>query len=85
VVEVLSTSTRKKDTSIKLALYQRAGVREYWIVDPKQRRIYVYGFEKGELPVIYTFENKVPVGIFDGAIEVDFTEIYAEILETGLF
>lgn len=76
VVEVLSPSTRIKDISIKMKKYHNAGVREYWIVDPDKKRVYVYEFEKEELPAVYTFEDKVPVGIFEGECEVDFAEIY---------
>ena len=35
VVEILSPSSRRQDQSIKLDLYQRFGVREYWLVDPE--------------------------------------------------
>ena len=34
VVEILSPSTRKRDRQIKRTLYERAGVHEYWLVDP---------------------------------------------------
>ena len=39
VVEVLSPSTRRVDRGVKLALYQRARVGEYWIVDPVARQV----------------------------------------------
>lgn len=35
VVEVLSKGTRKKDAQIKRRLFERTGVREYWLVDPE--------------------------------------------------
>ncbi len=34
VVEILSPWTSKKDLNDKFALYERRGVREYWVVDP---------------------------------------------------
>lgn len=42
VVEILSPSTRKRDLGIKRALYERVGVREYWLVDPAPETIQVY-------------------------------------------
>jgi Uma2 family endonuclease len=39
VVEVLSDSTSSYDRGEKKAIYERNGVREYWIVDPKNPRI----------------------------------------------
>ena len=36
VDEILSPSTRKRDREIKRQLYERTGVREYWLVDPEQ-------------------------------------------------
>jgi Uma2 family endonuclease len=34
VIEILSDGTRRRDEGIKRALYERVGVREYWLVDP---------------------------------------------------
>ena len=76
VVEVLSDSTRKKDIFIKGSKYCNAGVIEYWIVDPKKKRVHVYQFEEDYAPTIYTFADKVPVGIWNNECEVDFSEIY---------
>jgi Uma2 family endonuclease len=42
VIEIASKSTRKRDETIKRALYDRAGVAEYWIVDPKVEVVRVY-------------------------------------------
>jgi Uma2 family endonuclease len=36
VVEILSRGTRKRDEQIKRRLFERTGVREYWIVDPER-------------------------------------------------
>lgn len=56
LVEILSPSNTDHDTKRKYKLYERFGVKEYWIVDPKKREVEVYTlkedqyelFEKGE-------------------------------------
>ena len=53
VVEILSPSTRKRDQQIKRTLYDRVGVREYWLVDPEMNAISIYRRQTdGSLPVI---------------------------------
>jgi len=42
VIEVLSPSTRRTDEVTKRKLYDRVGVREYWIVDPELETIKVH-------------------------------------------
>jgi Uma2 family endonuclease len=42
VIEVGSESTRKRDETIKRALYERAGVIGYWIVDPEIDVVRIY-------------------------------------------
>ena len=42
VVEILSPSTRRRDLGIKRQLFERGGVREYWVVDPRARELTVY-------------------------------------------
>ena len=76
LVEVLSPSTRKKDMFLKLFKYHNAGVREYWLVDPAAKEITVYDLEHENRPVIYTFDDEVPVLIWGGACKVNFAEIY---------
>ena len=41
IIEILSSSTRRHDRLVKLGLYQRAGVREYWIVNPEDKTVQV--------------------------------------------
>lgn len=76
VIEILSKSTGKKDRYLKLMKYANAGVREYWMVDPDCKVVIVYDLEQDLPPKIYGFQEKVPVGIFAGKCEVDFSEIY---------
>jgi Uma2 family endonuclease len=42
IVEVLSPGSLRLDQHVKFGAYEQAGVREYWIVDPKTRAITVY-------------------------------------------
>ena len=74
IVEVLSPSTWYHDTARKLLKYKKAGVREFWLVDPEHRTIFVYCFEKDRFET-YSFEDIVPVGISNGECSVDFPTI----------
>ena len=76
IIEVLSPSTKSKDTGIKLYKYREAGVREYWIVDSKEERVVVHDFENGKESKVYTAEEEVPVGIYDGKLKIDFKSIF---------
>ena len=49
VVEVLSPSTAANDRGIKKDTYEKAGVKEYWIVDPASKSIEVYHLQNGRL------------------------------------
>lgn len=42
VIEVLSASTALKDMNLKRDLYEKQGVKEYWIVHPEERWVMVY-------------------------------------------
>ena len=75
-LEVLSKSTRRRDMVTKLQKYANAGVKEYWMVDIEGRRVFVYIFDEENYPAIYGFDSKVPVYIWGGQCEIDFSEVY---------
>ena len=50
-------------------------MREYWILDPYQKRLLVYFFESETYPKIYGLDEPVPIGIYDGALTIDFSNI----------
>ena len=68
VVEVLSPSTLRHDRFVKLALYQRAGVRDYWIVEPETQTVQVYTLESGILQpcAFYGAGDVAKVNVLDG-------------------
>jgi len=78
IVEVLSPSTSKKDFTKKFDLYERSGVKEYWIVHPEIKAINVFLLQEdgkySEVPP-YEWEGKIPVHIFDNYL-IDLDDIF---------
>lgn len=58
IVEVLSTSTMKKDYNEKFNLYQENGVREYWLVNPEAKSLQIFYLENEEYQEFDTIEDK---------------------------
>lgn len=65
VIEIASPSNKYMDYGRKLMLYQSAGVREYWIVDPAKKIVTIYDFAHGDGPDIHPFTEPVKVGIYE--------------------
>ena len=74
VAEIVSTN-RGHDLYYKLWLYSNAGVREYWIIDPKRERVSVYFFEESEYPEYYDFHTPIPVRIWNGELTLTIGEM----------
>lgn len=79
IIEILSESTRKLDRLIKFNLYQRAGVREYWIVDPVSRTVAVYTLEEGAYHGAETYgpDALAPVGVLEDC-QIDLSAVFPE-------
>ena len=79
VIEILSPSTQERDWREKYALYQKAGVREYWICDPVGRFVAVHILRDGQYsnPIFYTWSAKVPVSIWDD-FSLDLSTVFPE-------
>ncbi|MFN3594118.1 MAG: Uma2 family endonuclease [Thiobacillaceae bacterium] len=60
VIEVLSPSTAVHDHILKRSVYERAGVREYWLVHPTDRIVTVYWLTDGEYgrPEVYELTGR---------------------------
>lgn len=80
VIEILSPHTAAKDLKIKLDLYERFGVKEYWLVQPVDQTIMVFTFQEGQYvkPAVYDRHDPVKVGIFQGDLQVDVDEVFGE-------
>lgn len=78
VIEVTSPSTAHYDKLLKFNLYQHAGVREYWIVDPAARVVSVYTLENGKYQAAaYGADSSIHVSILDDC-EIDLSMVFPE-------
>lgn len=79
VVEILSPSTQRHDRLTKFNLYQRAGVREYWIVDPANRAVQSFVLEDGRYSVkeFGTAGDKLRVNVLEDCV-IDLSEVFPE-------
>ena len=57
VAEIFSRSTMKRDLGIKKDIYERNGVREYWIIDPWRETVDVYLLREGKYELAGHYEN----------------------------
>jgi Uma2 family endonuclease len=76
VIEILSPSTARKDKLLKFNEYQRAGVREYWMVDPETKTVQVFVFETGTVKA-YADTDTAPVHILPGCV-IHLPDAFAE-------
>ena len=82
IIEILSLSTAAKDIEKKFNLYEKFGVKEYWIVYPKEQMIQVYKLDENKKygrPEIYTSEDKIEVELFNGELVIDLTLVFEEL------
>jgi Uma2 family endonuclease len=80
VVEIISPSSLKQDLQTKLVLYERFGVREYWVVYPLEQSVVVYLLQedaKYQISEAYAKDELVPVSIFRD-LTIDLTNIFTE-------
>lgn len=67
-LEILSPTSVRHDLLVKLDLYQRAGVREYWVVSPEDKSVHVFLLDGGALKLshVYGAGDTAKAGILDG-------------------
>ena len=81
VVEVISPSTCKKDITLKFNLYEKSGVKEYWIVYPNDKAVTVFllqpegNYDEGTTYELINGANKVPVLTLEGLV-IDLEELF---------
>ncbi len=79
IFEILSPSTRTKDTGLKFSLYEREGVRYYAIIDPDDRivKIYRLNSEGRYIKMADVYEETIAF-VLDGCdISIDFSKLWS--------
>ena len=78
IIEITSMVTASRDFISKFALYERNGVKEYWIVHPQNKNVAVYRLEPdggyGEL-IPYSHSDIVQVSIFPD-LSIDLNPVF---------
>ncbi|MFN8254430.1 MAG: Uma2 family endonuclease [Bacteroidales bacterium] len=81
IIEIVSESNSKNDVVDKFLIYEKFGVKEYWIVFPYERTVNVFFLNqsgKYELTGMFAEDSKIPVQIFGGDLTLDLKEIFEE-------
>ncbi len=74
-MEMLSPETRYRDLTVKKDRYRRAGVSEYWIVDPTARQVTIFSLVDGqytEVPVVDAVARSLVVPEFSITLDALF-------------
>ena len=74
IIEIVSPGNPADDYIRKLYYYKNAGVREYWIVDPRRKNVTINFFEGNTLNVQYSFDSVIKVNIYDD-LYITFSDI----------
>lgn len=74
IIEIVSPGNPSDDYIRKLYYYKNAGVREYWIVDPRRKTVTVNYFEGNLLNIQYSFDAVIKVNIYRDLL-INFSEI----------
>jgi Uma2 family endonuclease len=78
VVEILSPSNTAIEMGRKFSLYMKAGVREYWVIEPENKMVRAYTFkDKQILTRDYTSNDTASVDIISG-LTIVFEKVFAE-------
>ena len=80
LAEVLSPSTARHDLIVKLPAYERAGVREVWLIRPIERTLTIYQLEAGQYgrPTILELKGQTQLAAISG-VTIDWDRVVARL------
>lgn len=75
IIEIVSHGNPSDDYIRKLYYYKNYGVREYWIVDPRRKKVIVYYLNQTDFEMeIYSFQDNIKVNIYND-LYIDFSQL----------
>lgn len=78
IVEILNPSNQAHDLITKMNLYQRFGVKEYWIINPKFNSVQIYALNEEDLYEqvgVYKNEEIVSSSVFE-SLKINLQDIF---------
>ncbi len=81
IAEIISPSTAKIDMEDKYQLYEKEGVKEYWLVFPHEKIIQSFILKDKKYQKNGTYEkgDKIPVNIFNNDLKIELNDIFEDI------
>lgn len=81
IIEITSPSTARNDKLTKFNKYEKAGVKEYWIVEPEIKIVSVFTLQKNNRygrPDVFSDEDQILVSIFPD-LSIDLRSVFTGI------
>ena len=78
IIEILSPSSERMDRITKFWTYEKAGVKEYWIVAPESKIVSVFTLQDNNRygrPELYTEANNIAVTVFPDLV-IDLSKVF---------
>jgi len=77
IIEILSPSTAYYDLGRKYEIYEKSGVKEYWIIHPERKSIEIYQNESGQFRLVQTAKETGTINsLFLKGFELNLEKIF---------
>ena len=80
VIEIVSPSNTHSQLFLKFQYYLKAGIKEYWVVDPDERKVQVHIYNNGHyISQMYEDNDRIAVTVLPG-LEIDLDLLWKRLL-----
>ncbi len=78
IVEILSPGNSKKEMDIKYDLYEKSGVKEYWMIHPKEKTINIYSLENEKYIGLKPYtEGQIAKSVIFPQLKIKLDDVFA--------